>query len=148
MSTKQNITPEFVEFYRTLSRGDNDALAFLLLWHEYCHQWDDAVDLFLPDKERLMRVAALAIDVYSCAFYQRHAATLSAIAKHATATFLLSAKWEKDDDKGRRLGADVLRHCGNDMVYAVADLVGGWAWRTQAMDIVWGRVILDRNEPD
>lgn len=148
MNLNENITPEFVKFYRLISREDNEAFAFLLLWHEYCHLWDDLVDLFMPSPELMMRTAALAIDVYSSPFYQKHTDELKGVAKAITCAYLVSVGWEKDDDKWKRQCADVLRHSGNDMVYAVADIVGGWDWRMEVAGVLANRVMLDRNEPE
>jgi hypothetical protein len=148
MITNKNITPEFVEFYRLISMGNDEALAFLLMWHEYCHLWDDLVDLFMPPPELMMRTAALAIDVYSCPFFLKHSAELRGVAKSITCSYMTSVGWENGDDKWKRQCADVLRHSGNDMVYAVADIVGGWTWRMNVADVLSNRVMLDRNEPD
>lgn len=148
MITTRNNTPEFTEFYRQVSRGDLEAFQWLMAWHEYTHEIDDLVDLFLPGPELLMQTLAHAIDLYSLPFYQKHTCALQGVAKTITGTYLISVQWEHADDKWKRTCADILRHAGNDMIYAVAEVVGGWSWRIKTAAILSDRVIQDRNEPE
>jgi hypothetical protein len=142
-----NATEAMIGLYRAIAKDDSEAFRFLCAWHEYCHEWDDLVDTFLPGPEAMLQVAAHAIDVYGLPFYQKHLADLKPVAKQVTNTYRLSVAWEKKADKWQRQCADVLRHCGNEMVYAVAELVGGWAWRVEATNLIANALLNDRNEP-
>lgn len=144
----RNCSEQMAEFYQRVARGNGEAIVFLLAWHEYCHEWDDLVDSFWPESDRLMAVAAHAVDLYSIPYYVRHMASLKPIAKHVTCVYGLSARWERDPEKWIRQCSDVLRHCGNDMVYAVAEIEGGWDHRVQVTEVLARSVVADRNEKD
>jgi hypothetical protein len=144
--TTANSSPEMTEFYSRVARGDRDAFVFLCAWHEYCHEIDDALDLFLPDPEQIVTICAHAVDLYCLPFFKRHSARLEPVAKSITGTYLLTVEWERlANDERKRRAADILRHCGNDMVYAVAEIVGGWPWRMDVMRKLHANVIEDSN---
>jgi len=103
-----------------------DAAEFLTGWHIYCHLIDDIVDGDTPfTNERFLEVLMLANKVYSLPFYRTYAPMLSSVVAMVTNTYADSVEWEKSDEEYKRKVADVIRQCGNEMIYAVANICGG-----------------------
>lgn len=114
------------DFLRHAANGNPAGAEFLALWHRLNHEVDDVVDEGKWDSDSILEVLMLACMVYSSAFYRQHAERLSAVVLVATNTWLDSCKWEKDPALWKRRFAEVMRHAGNDVVYTVAMITGGW----------------------
>ena len=110
-------TQRILRLYALASNGQQDAYAFLLAWHGWCHAIDDHVD----EAGRPADVVDLCADaavLFSSAFYQRFAASLAPVVA------VVAAKYRASLELSGIL-QDVLRVAGNDMVLAVAYLTGG-----------------------
>lgn len=119
---------EIVSIYNDACLGNQDALAFVIAFHGYCHQIDDLIDgdtAYNP--ENLLRVLMCANALYSTPFYLQNAWRLQPVIASITNTYADSVAWETSDEPWKQRVADVIRQCGNDMILAVAWIVGGWA---------------------
>lgn len=112
--------------YILASNGNSQALLFMVLWHEYLHEIDDLIDNHITDAQKFLRCLASANRVYSTDFYRANAPALGMIVQTVTNTYADSVLWEKEDVEWKRQWADVTRHCGLEMIFAVANLTGGY----------------------
>lgn len=99
--------------------GNESALDFLKLWSKYVHRVDDIEDTVTTAEMRL-GTFALAIPIYSHPFYLKHLPELSMVAKLCTNAYADVVDWEHKGDKWQLEFADVYRHFGQEMVFAVA----------------------------
>lgn len=114
-------------FLRLVAANDEGGFEFLKLWHQICHTTDDVIDENKWDAESLLEVFMLASTVYSTPFYRQNSARLQLPCLTATGVYQLSVKWEKPNEPlWHRIWADVLRHSGNDVMFAVALICGGY----------------------
>ncbi len=136
--------------------GNTEAMDFLALWSDYVNLVDDIVDedlavgrvtpcapsdttggegghgvtrptWSLRGAERVCRMGALAIMVYSHPFYLKNLAALRQIALNCTNAYMDSVRFEKSTQAWQRDWADHYRHFGSEMVIAVAGICGGYA---------------------
>lgn len=115
-----------VNFMGVISRGNPMARDLLERWWEFCHAVDDVIDEAQWNADALLNAQALAIAFYSHPFYRRHISALQMPALLATNFYEDSVVWEKDPVLWKRQWADVLRHAGNEVILAVACIVGGY----------------------
>lgn len=116
---------ELIRLYREACLDNIDALAFLLCFLSYAHAVDDLVDEeFTPEK--LMDTLAQGTHMYATPFFLANSARLTGILLTIGNTYSDAVSWEKSGEEWKRNVADVIRLCGNDMVIAVAQIVGGW----------------------
>lgn len=106
--------------------GQNpEALAFIRAFGTWCHGIDDDVDEGLPPEQRV-RLHWLSAALFSSNFYQAHARELFPVVSLIANAYADSVVWEKSDVTWQRTQADVLRNCGNEMMLAVINIVGGY----------------------
>lgn len=120
------VNDQVTDFLVLIANRDPSAGEFMNLWHQYCHRVDDCIDENLWDAERLLALFMLACEVYSSPFYVRHCASLRMPALIATSVYADSINFERSPELWKRQWAEVMRHAGNDMAYAVAMITGGW----------------------
>jgi len=108
-----------------VTKGNEDAKQFLLAWYAYLHLIDDIVD---GDQtpEKVVKVARWANDIYSFTYYRNNEIVLRPQIQLITLVYEESNEFAKSDVKWKRDAADVLRHCGADMVRLVAWMIGGY----------------------
>ena len=114
-----------IEFLSRVTKDNEEAKQFLIAWYHYLHCIDDVVD---GDKgpANTITVARWANDIYNFPFYLKHVATLRPIVQLITITYEDSVQMERSGIKWQEDAADVLRHCGADMIRVVAWIVGGY----------------------
>lgn len=105
--------------------GNADAADFLAHWIGYVHAVDDLCDGHQP-VEHAPAMFAAAATLYGSPFYRQHAATLAPIVLLLTNTYEDANRLALSDHLADQSAADVLRHCGGEMVRAVALLCGGY----------------------
>lgn len=115
-----------VSFMSVIARGNPGAHELLKVWWEFCHAVDDVIDESQWNAEALLNVQAIGIGFYSHPFYLRYVSALQMPALIATNFYEDSVKWEREPILWKRQWADVLRHAGNDVIVAVAYIVGGY----------------------
>lgn len=107
--------------------GDNlDAKNFLIAYHTYTHRIDDIVDEKITDSEFLLKTFELASSIFSSNFWRQYGANLFLVEKLINNDYADSVLYENSTDPWKRHQADVLRHAGNKMVFAVIYLVKGY----------------------
>jgi hypothetical protein len=112
---------------------DQEAMDYLAnFWAPYCHQIDDIIDGARTGPEEILGTFALAIALYSHPFFLRHLSALRQVALNVTSMYADSVGWEKAKD-WRQVWADHHRHCGLEMVAAVAMICGGYSHARQLM---------------
>lgn len=130
----QNI-PKPGELYWDMVKGNEPAHQFLCAWHQYCHDIDDLVDNpHDPEKfsEQLCGLLIRSAALYSLPFYREHAHELFLIVAASANAWADSVKWEKaDQELWKRQAADILRHAGIEMIFAVSTIVSGYAHMRQ-----------------
>lgn len=110
-----------------LLHGQPDAIRFFYAWFDYCHYIDDLVDGDIDKTpENVLRLCVKAAALYSSNFYQRYATSLYPVVLTITNTYADTVKWEDSQTAWKQQHADVMRHCGNDMIIMVVGLVAGW----------------------
>lgn len=114
-----------------LCLNDPEAMAFTDLWYRYCHGIDDLIDTMQDGRpamnhEQILELFALAAMLYNCRFFVKNREMLFPVVLSVTNSFADSVSWEKSPIYRRRMMADVLRTCGNEMYNTVALLKGGW----------------------
>lgn len=119
-----------LERVKSICLGDEEAMHFLLTWAEYCHALDDIVDGDRTDPEHIIRTAGmLPVVLFTHSFFLRSvqiASALRQVALLVANTYADSVAWERSASEWKRRHADVMRHAGNEMVFAVAQIVGGY----------------------
>jgi hypothetical protein len=107
--------------------GNANAILFVSCFHNYCHAVDDLIDGELPrTPEVLLEILMLANQLYSTQFYLENSNRLQPLIALTTNTYADSVAWEKDGESWKQNIADVIRQCGNDIILAVAWIVGGY----------------------
>lgn len=117
----------FVTLYDEASCGNPDALRFLFHWNIFCHGIDDLIDA--PTRAtpgEVIDAFAQANILYTHPFYQAHAVKLQMVVMLVTNAYADSVFWEHEKRSGLSAMADVLRFAGNEMVFAVALICGGY----------------------
>lgn len=117
-TTEQRIT--------RLCCGDREAIEFLCLWAKYCHAIDDVVDKDVQDAEGIVSTFSLAPVLFSHPFYLRHMFALRQVVLLVANMYADSIAWEKEPEQWKREFANCYRHCGNEMLIAVAQICGGY----------------------
>lgn len=112
--------------YLRAANGNRSALEFMVVWHEYLHEVDDLIDNEMQDKQQWIKVFAHANLVYSMDFYVSHAKELRLVVMLVTNAYCDSVLFEADSLQWKKQWADVIRHAGLEMIYAVAMICGGY----------------------
>lgn len=113
-----------------------DAFWFLVAFHGWAHLIDDLVDEPERDRLQVVDVAMKANVLFTSAFYQAHAQTLSVVTALIADAYRTSVLAERLGGAAARL-ADTIRMAGNQMVVAVAMIVGGWEHMQQISAQLW-----------
>lgn len=131
-----NISDSIIRIYREAAMNRDEPFLFLLAFHGWAHLIDDLVDE--PDRDRLqvVDVGMKANVLFSCPFYQAHAHVLSVTTALIADAYRASVLAERAGGDRARFG-DVMRLAGNQMVLAVAMLVGGWEHMQSISEQLW-----------
>lgn len=106
--------------------GNQEAYEFLCLWARWCHEIDDIIDGDRKGAEAIIATFALAPVVLSHSFYIRHLLALRSVVMLVINMYADSVSWEFGHEQWKRDLANCYRHAGNEMVFAVAQLCGGY----------------------
>lgn len=109
-----------------LANGNASAAEFLCLWALYCHAIDDVVDGDTKDAEGVIRSFTLAPLVFGHPFYIENISALRVVTLLVSNMYADGEAWKSADEHWRRQFADSYRHAGNEMVFAVALICGGY----------------------
>lgn len=96
-----------------------ETLEFITLYRNYVHAIDDLIDgSNRPTSEEILKVTAMASNLFSTAFWLKHSSLLILTEQLVNNTYADSVFWESASFKEHRVAADTLRHAGLDMFYA------------------------------
>jgi hypothetical protein len=105
--------------------GDASAMDFLANhWSPFVHAVDDVEDQPTTSRFR-MGIYLRAAVLYSHPFYLAHLLQLRQVVINLTVMYADVVEWEKSDTPWKREYADHNRHCGMEMVIAIASICGG-----------------------
>ncbi len=113
--------------------GDPVAMHWIQLGHRYIHDLDDLIDVDIPNAdqvtgaERVCRIGALAIELYTHPFFVKNGAALSQAMITNTNNYADSVRWEKSKVPWQRGFSDWARHGWIDVALVVAYICGGYA---------------------
>lgn len=97
-----------------------EAFEFVVLYRNYIHLIDDIVDeKEFQNSVKLLELQALASRTFTCNFWIRHGQKLIVTEQLINNSFADSVHWEKSETEWKRRDANVLRHAGLDMFFAV-----------------------------
>lgn len=117
---------ELRRWFTHIANGNPSGGAWLSLYHDWCHEVDDVIDLPDWSPETLLKVLVRACEVYSHPFYVKNCKHLQGVCILATAEYSDSINWERAPELFKRQWAEVMRHAGNHVIYTVALLCGGY----------------------
>lgn len=137
-------TRQILEVYAVASGGDQEAYAWLLAWHGWCHRIDDFVDEPGHYAAEVVDLCAAGVVLTSCGFYRRHAEALGPLIA------IVAEQYHASLGAGTSRLGDVLRVAGNQVVLAVAYLRGGASLVRAVSEKLWPiveRTQLQEKEP-
>ncbi len=102
-----------------------DAREFLVAYCDYCHAIDDVIDEKITDSEYINKLHAASLDLYNMPFWLKNAAMLWPLVHLINNDYADSNIWSASPLEWQRHQADVLRHGGNYMIFAVILLTKG-----------------------
>jgi hypothetical protein len=117
-----------VELLSRICKGDAEAMNFLSQhWAPYVHAIDDIVDEEVSAEVKVGAFARAAY-LYTHPFFLKNAGALRQVILLVTNMYADSVAWERlpEGNEWKRQWADHARHCGMEMVIAVAQIVGGY----------------------
>ena len=121
--TRSNLNGKLLE---RICAGNAEAMDWLANhWNPYVHEIDDIMDGDRPAKRDQLKTFARAAILYSHPFYLKNLVALRAIALNVTVTYADVVDWEGSPDAWKQNWVDAYRHCGMEMVLAVATICGG-----------------------
>jgi len=108
-------------------QGNPEAMDFLANhWSPYVHEIDDIMDGERPAKRDQLMTFARACVLFSHPFYLRNLGALKQLVLNVTVAYADSVDWEQTHAEGwQKSWSDHNRHCGLEMVIAVATICGG-----------------------
>lgn len=123
--------PSAHAFAREICRGNKAAEEFCHLFYRHAHALDDLIDTKEDGRPTMSNADILALFadtalMYSCPFFVANRTILFPVILMVLNQYADSVAWERDPIKHRRIMADVLRTCGDEVFFMVAMIVGGW----------------------
>lgn len=113
------------EIYHFAAMGQEQPLAFLWAFHGWAHRIDDVVDEPFRDRLEAVEIGMTANILFSSPFYVQHAGPLQLVVALVADAYRTSVEAERAGGAAADL-ADTIRLAGNQMVLAVAFIMGGW----------------------
>lgn len=119
------------EFCEAVCLGNRQAMQFCDLWTSYCHGIDDLLDTRTEGRptmsaEHILRLHVNALLLYNHLFYIANRDTLMPVMISVTNTYADSVDFEKSQEPHLKAIADVIRCCGNEVLFLVALICGGY----------------------
>lgn len=101
---------------------------FLYKYALYCHLIDDIIDVeeYKNDPQKLLKMAHMALDIYSSQFYRDNVALLHPVILMIHNTYADSVAWEKNKVQWKAAQADTLRCFGNEIMLVLIERVFGY----------------------
>ena len=116
-----NLSQEQIEaFYEDIANGDKDALAFIIGWQTYSHEFDDLVDEGF-DLEKGIKNNVRLMGLFTSKFFGFNSHQLLPAILLAAEAYKASNTTDKDTGLG-----EYLSHEGNNVLRVVALITGGF----------------------
>lgn len=116
-----------------LTKGNETAADWIAMGRVYIHLLDDIIDEDLAPNgdrkqgiQRVLRLAAMALELYSHPWFRQNALLLSSVMLIANVNFADSVDWEQATEDWKRQWSDWSRHGWLDAVLLTAYLCGGY----------------------
>lgn len=123
----------FTNFVEKYLKDKPAVVNWLLDFTDLAHRVDDLVDKDSRDSEFIISTMSLSRKVFTSPVYLNFRSELDVVDEVINGIYFVSTKWEKSDDQWKRQQADVLRHCGYSMFFAVVYIYCG---RQAMMEII------------
>ncbi len=142
-----------LKWNRMLCKDDPEAMDFNDIWYNYCHGIDDLIDTMEDGRptmngEQIMAVFGQAALLYNHPFYRKWSHFLFPVILLVTNSYADSVAWEKSPLNRRRIMADVLRTCGDEMYYIIAMIKDGWGHMRTVSPVIRERDWLGQHDKD
>lgn len=115
----------FSKHASNIVKNDQEALSFLASWIAYIHAVDDIEDEKTTTEHR-MSTFIKAMELYTHPFFLKNAFALKQVIYSITSQYADSIQYKNSVHEFQRQYAEVARHCGAEMMLAVATIVGGY----------------------
>jgi hypothetical protein len=128
----QKINEELAHaFAKEVCLGNRDAEKFCELFFQYAHGLDDLLDCKEDGRptmsnDDILGLFATAAMMYGCPFWLRHQSVLFPCILLVHNMYCDSVAWEREPLEHRRVMADAMRTCGDEIFNMVALLCGGY----------------------
>lgn len=114
-----------------LCKGNREAITFCNAFYQLCHMLDDLIDTKEDGRptmtnEEILKLWAITCLMYNSPYYIRNQRHLFPSILSVTNLYATSVAWECSPINRRRMMADVLRTCGDHVLFMVAMIEGGW----------------------
>lgn len=138
---------------KAISNGDLDAEKFCYDFFQYVHLIDDLIDTMEDGRptmstETILGTFNLAIDIYNGPFYLKNRHLLEGIIRSITNAYADVVLFEKAPEPEKRAIADVVRCCGNECLFMVAFICGGWDHMRKLSPMIRHRSWLLQHDPN
>jgi hypothetical protein len=125
---KDKINKQLMQELGELLAPFPDACEFTIAYKAYIHDIDDLVDeKERPSAEKVIATFAKASAVFSLPFWRQHSPALIVLEQVINNCYADSVEWETAAFSWKRNDANVLRHVGIEMFFAVLLLTVGRA---------------------
>lgn len=104
-------------------QSNPEARSFCFNYVTMCHKIDDVIDEKKTDPDYILELTQLQANVYGSEFYRKYYHYLVLIDALVNNDYNDSCLWEESDVEWKRNHADVLRHAGHHMLFAVILLI-------------------------
>lgn len=107
-----------------------EALAFTNLYCQYCHAIDDIIDEEYPPKGKskfIIDAFELAERLFSSHYFISNYYWLKPVIAIVRNDYSNACLWEEESEDWKKLHADVLRHSGYNVFFAIVEHEFGWA---------------------
>ena len=133
-----------------LCNNNPEAVEWIQLGRVYCHEIDDLVDEDSGKSkadiaERACRIGAMALQLYSHPFYQKHTQALGHAMLVNTINYADSVGWEGSKVEWQRSYSDWARHGWISVALVVASICGGYDCARNESKELWTLAYVDHH---
>jgi hypothetical protein len=122
----------YINFIQKWLKDSPDARAWLAAYGIYTHAIDDIIDGDKTDNQHILKTFELAAKLYMHPFCRAHHYILYSLIIMASNTYMDSVLLERSAEIWKQKVADALRQCGNEIMLACVEIVGGVEARREA----------------
>jgi len=131
-----NLLEELAELFK----GHESAYGFLKILVRFLHAADDTVDEGFK-AEKFCETLYLASLTFSSQYYREHYIELGSCFHTALNTWATTIEWERSGEEKKRNAANILRHCGFEMILKVVLMEHDWEKQREIDKLLRERVL-------